>query len=74
MVLIPVIQSDITLNISTDNLSAQEQEVMQTIVPLVNDFKLSVVTYINRNGDNTAYQMKNDIKITGLRHLIWDLG
>jgi len=63
------IKSDITLNISTDNLSSQEQEVMQTIVPLVNDSKLSVVTYINQNGDNTAYQMKNDIKITGAASL-----
>ncbi|WP_368488316.1 hypothetical protein [Clostridium sp. BJN0013] len=58
------IQSDITLNISTDNLSMQEQQVMQTIIPLVNASKLSVVTYTNQDENNAVSQMKSDIKFT----------
>ncbi|MFL0198272.1 hypothetical protein ACJDU8_22305 [Clostridium sp. WILCCON 0269] len=57
--------SDITLNVSTDNLSKQEQQAMQTILPLVNASKLSIVTYTNQDKDNTVCQTKSDIRVTG---------
>lgn len=59
------VKSDISLNISGDNLSPQQQKVMTTVVPLINASKLSIVTDNYENEDNTKAQTSSDITITG---------
>jgi hypothetical protein len=65
------VQSDITLNISAANLSPQEQMV-QTVLPMINSSKLSILTKNYKDEDNTAAQMESDMKLTGPMQL--DMG
>lgn len=56
-------QSDISLNISVANGSAKEQQFAQTVIPVINNSKLSIASKSYKNEDNTKAQVESDIKL-----------
>jgi hypothetical protein len=56
-------KTDIAIKVSAENLSPQEQQMMLSVLPIINSSKVSVLSKINGNGDNTAAKMESKINL-----------
>lgn len=56
-------QTEISLKVSTDNLSKEEQEMMATMLPMVNNSKISVLTKVNQNQEKTYSKVQEDFNM-----------
>lgn len=56
-------QTDLEVSLSAENMSAQEQQVMKNILPIINGAKVSALTKINQNEAKTVSKLASDIKV-----------
>ena len=56
-------KTDITVKVSGSNMSAQEQQMMDLTIPMINGTKISVLTKINQNKEKTVAKMQSDIDL-----------
>ena len=56
-------QTDISLKVSGSNMSAQEEEMMDTMLPMINGTKMSILTKTNQNKEKTIAKMQSDISL-----------
>jgi len=56
-------QTDISLKVSGSNMSKQEEQMMGTMLPMINGSKISVLTKTNQNEDKTISKMQSDINL-----------
>ncbi|MBZ9686876.1 hypothetical protein G9F72_011120 [Clostridium estertheticum] len=54
-------QTDISVKVSGSNMSAHEQEMMSTILPMINGTKISMLTKTNQNKEKTIAKMQSDM-------------
>lgn len=56
-------QFDLTLNVSAANMSSEEKQSMQKVLPFINNSKISILSTVNRNEENTKSQLQSDINM-----------
>lgn len=56
-------QTDISLKVSGSNMSAQEEEMMNGILPMLNGTKMSVATKTIQNEEKTIAKVQSDIAL-----------
>ena len=56
-------KTDMTLKVSAENLSDQEKQIAESIIPIINNSSISVTTKSNQNADKTKAKSQSDIKI-----------
>ncbi|WP_055666446.1 hypothetical protein [Desnuesiella massiliensis] len=56
-------KTDMTLKVSAQNLSAQEKQVADSIIPMINNSSISMTTKTNQNKEKTKAQVQSDIKM-----------
>lgn len=58
-----VSKSDFSINVSTANLSAQEKQVMDSIIPMINSSKFSVTAKVISNQEKTSTKVYEDLSM-----------
>ena len=56
-------KTDMTLKVSAQNLSAQEKQIVESILPIINNSNISMTTKTNQNKEKTKAQVQSDIKM-----------
>ncbi|GCD09828.1 hypothetical protein [Clostridium tagluense] len=56
-------KTDISIKVSGSNMSAQEQEMMNATLPMINGMNISMLTKINQNKEKTVSKMQSDINL-----------
>ncbi|MFT5872298.1 MAG: hypothetical protein ACI8WT_001228 [Clostridium sp.] len=56
-------KTDMSLKVSGVNMSAQEEEMMGAVLPMINGTKMSVLTKTIQNEDKTIAKMQSDIAL-----------
>lgn len=56
-------KTDMTLKVSANNLSAQEKQIADSIIPMINNSNISMTTKTNQNKEKTKAQVQSDIKM-----------
>ncbi|MBU3191553.1 hypothetical protein K9O30_01300 [Clostridium bowmanii] len=56
-------QTDISVKVSGSKMSEQEQQMMSTMLPMINGANISVSTKINQNKEKTIGKMQSDISL-----------
>lgn len=56
-------QTDISVNVSGSNMSEQEEQMMNAMLPMVNGTKISVLTKTNGNKEKTIAKVQSDISL-----------
>ena len=56
-------QTDISVKVSSSGMTAQEEEMMGTMLPMINGTKLSILTKTNQNKEKTIAQMQSDMSL-----------
>jgi len=56
-------KTDISLKVSATNLSAQEKQMMDTLLPMLNNSKISMSTKVNQNQERTSGKVQEDFSI-----------
>ena len=54
-------KTDISVKVSGSKMSEQEEQMMGTMLPMINGTKISVLTKTNQNKDKTIAKMQGDI-------------
>lgn len=56
-------KTDMTLKVSAENLSAQEKQIAESILPMINNSNISMTTKTNQSKEKTKSQVQSDIKM-----------
>lgn len=56
-------KTDISLKVSSSNMSAQEEEMMKTMLPMINGTNMSILTKTNQNKEKTIVKAQSDISL-----------
>jgi len=56
-------QTNISLKVSGTNMSVQEQQMLGTMLPMVNGTKISILTKTNQNKEKTIGKVQSDIAL-----------
>lgn len=56
-------KTDMTLKVSAQNLSDQEKQIAESIIPMINNSSISMTTKTNQNKEKTKSQVQSDIKM-----------
>ncbi|MCB2290743.1 hypothetical protein LGK97_13330 [Clostridium sp. CS001] len=56
-------KTDISIKVSGSKMSDQEEQMMNSILPIINGTKVSILTKTNQNKDKTIAKMQSDISL-----------
>lgn len=56
-------QTDISIKVSGSNMSAQEEQMMKSVLPMINGMKISMLTKTNQNKEKTISKAQSDIAL-----------
>jgi len=56
-------KTDISIKVSGTNMSAQEEEMMKTMLPMVNGTSMSILSKTNQNKEKTIAKAQSDISL-----------